>query len=205
LTSPFHRVSRTTICTGLAGIALGALLTTLARSTPAEAQDHAKPGPNVKAPIAEIMHCPLAFAGVHLLKDAPEYSKVAYHYCKPGSDGVAQCVLYDGTGPDARLIGVEYLVTDAIYQKMPASEKELWHDHKYEIDTGLLKSLTQTGAEEKQTLAAVRTLWGKVYHTWTVGATYPMGPPRLFWSVTGEDPFILAKGAKLPREISAGK
>ena len=205
LISGLRRVSRSTFWAGLLGVGIGALLTTMARSTPARAQNHQQPPVHVKAPIAEIMHCPLAFAGVHLLKDVPEYSKVAYHFCKPVSPEVAQCVLYDGTGPDAKLIGIEYLVSDAIYQKMPPGEKGYWHDHKYEVDKGLLKSLTQSGEDEKNTLAAVRPLWGKVFHTWTTGSVYPMGPPRLFWSVTGEDPFVLAPGAKLPREMSGGK
>ena len=51
------------------------------------------------------LHCPLAFAGVHLLKDMPEWPQVAYHFCKPVNEDLNQCVLYDGTGPDARLIG----------------------------------------------------------------------------------------------------
>jgi hypothetical protein len=84
---------------------------------------------------------------------------------------------------------------------MPAEEKAYWHDHKYEVDAGYLKSLTQAGAEEKQTLAKVRTLWGKVYHTWVSGSDYPRGPARLFWSVTGEQPFILSPDAKLPVEL----
>ena len=37
----------------------------------------------VKAPIEEILHCPLAFAGIHLMKDVPERSAIAYHFCKP--------------------------------------------------------------------------------------------------------------------------
>ena len=155
-----------------------------------------------KAPIQEILHCPLAFAGVHLLKEMPEWSQVAYHFCKPVNADLNQCVLYDGTGPDARLIGIEYLVSDAVYQKMPAEEKAYWHDHKYEIDAGLLKSVTQTDEEEKKTLAAVRTLWGKVYHTWASGRDYPRGPARLFWSVTGEPPFTLSPDAKLPPELT---
>ena len=175
----------------LAGVTVGASLTTVTRSTPARA-DGPKPAPmpmDAKAPIAEVLHCPLAFAGVHLLKDLPEYPQVAYHYCKALNDDVSQCVLYDGTGPDARLIGIEYLVSDALYRKMPPEEKVYWHDHRYEVDSGLIRSLTQTGPEEKQTLAGVRTLWGKVFHTWASGKTYPAGPPRLFWAVTGEEPF----------------
>jgi hypothetical protein len=196
-----------------ASAAMGALLGAGAlrpRAARAEAdsgvQEHATApaGAGIKAPIREILHCPLAFAGVHLLKDMPEWSQVAYHFCKPVNADLNQCVLYDGTGPDARLIGVEYLVSDAVYQKMPAEEKAFWHDHKYEIDTGLLKSLTQSGEDEQKTLAAVRPLWGKVYHTWASGRDYPRGPARLYWSVTGEAPFVLSPDAKLPPEL-AGK
>jgi hypothetical protein len=169
----------------------------------AGAQGHAAAPPaGVKAPIQEILHCPLAFAGVHLLKEMPEWSQVAYHFCKPVNEDLNQCVLYDGTGPDARLIGIEYLVSDAVYQKMPAEEKAYWHDHKHEVDAGLLKSITQTGEDEKKTLAAVRPLWGKVYHTWASGRDYPRGPARLYWSVTGEQPFVLSPDAKLPPEMT---
>lgn len=191
--------------TCVAGLALGTFLGGAARSTPARADDHPKAKAavgGVKAPIEEILHCPLAFAGVHLMKDVPERSAVAYHFCKPLNDDVNQCVLYDGTGPNAKLIGVEYLVTDAMYQKFPAEEKAYWHDHKHEVDAGLIRSLTQTGDDEKATLKVVRTLWGKVYHTWASGEDYPRGPARLFWSVTGQDPFTLPKDAKLPPEVT---
>jgi len=187
------------------GLGAGVVLTNVTRPTPARADDgkaaHGQMPVGVKAPIQAILHCPLAFAGVHLLKDLPEHSQVAYHYCKPVNGEVNQCVLYDGTGPDAKLIGVEYLVSDAIYQTMPPEEKVYWHDHKYEVDAGLLKSLTQTGAEEEAAMKAVRPLWGKVYHTWATGKTYPSGPPRLFWAVTGEEPFVLSPAAKLPVEL----
>ena len=64
-------------------------------------ESRSRPGPErgVKAAIEEVLHCPLAFAGVHLLKDLPEHSQVAYHYCKAVNADVSQCVLYDGTGP----------------------------------------------------------------------------------------------------------
>ncbi|WP_406697857.1 DUF1264 domain-containing protein [Singulisphaera sp. Ch08] len=184
----------------LFGMAAGAILTNLTRRSSAWADDekvaHGQALTDVKAPIAEVLHCPLAFVGIHLLKDLPEHAQVAYHYCKVVNDDVFQCILYDGNGPDAKLIGIEYLVSDALYQKMPAEEKAYWHDHKFEVDSGLLKSLTQTGAEEKKTMASVRPLWGKVFHTWASGKTYPIGPPRLFWSATGEEPFVLAPHAK---------
>lgn len=189
----------------VAGLAAGSLLTIASRPRTAHAQEaqptHGQMPAGLKAPIEEILHCPLAFAGVHLLKDLPEHPQVAYHFCKSLNDDVSQCVLYDGTGPNARLIGVEYLVSDALHEKMSPEEKLYWHDHRYEVDAGLLMSLTQSGAEEKKTLAGIRTLWGKVYHTWASGKTYPSGPPRLFWAVTGEEPYVLAPDAKLPIEM----
>ncbi len=189
----------------LSSAALGALVASTATPLPLRADDRAADRhaatAGVKAPIAEVLHCPLAFAGVHLLKEIPERSAVAYHFCKPLNEDISQCVLYDGTGPDARLIGIEYLVSDAVYQKMPSEEKAYWHDHKYEVDAGLLRSLTQSGDEEKATLAKVRTLHGKIYHTWVSGQAYPRGPARLFWSVTGADPFLMPADLKLPAEL----
>lgn len=190
----------------LAGLAGGIFLSEALRARSARADDpkgHGKAAApsGVKAPIEEVLHCPLAFTGVHLLKDNPKEAQVAYHFCKPVSDEVNQCVLYDGTGPDAKLIGIEYLVSDAIYQKMPAEEKVYWHDHKHEVDAGLLKSLTQSGDEEEKTMQAVRPLWGKVYHTWTEGKVYPVGPPKLYWSATGKEPFILSDDIKLPSDL----
>ena len=182
----------------LAGAIVGAIATRA--PGPALAQ-HDAPKAGVKAPVAEVIHCPLAFAGVHLQKDRPDNAQVAYHFCKPLNDDVAQCLLYDGTGPDARLIGVEYLVSDAVHRSMPEDERAYWHDHKYEVDARLIRSLTQAGDEEAATLAKVRTLWGKVYHTWVSGSTYPEGPPKLFWSVTGVEPLVLPEGVKLPPEL----
>jgi len=193
---------------GLVGLVAGVVLTTSSRTPSARADDPSaahRPAVGVKAPIEEVLHCPLAFAGVHLLKELPEHPQVAYHFCKPVTADLSQCLLYDGTGPNARLIGIEYLVSDAVYQAMADEEKGYWHDHKYEVDAGLLRSLTERGEAEKKTMAGVRPLWGKVYHTWVSGKSYPRGPARLFWSVTGEEPFVLNPGVALPAELAQGQ
>jgi len=188
-----HRTSALVALAALGGVGLGASFN-FTRSARADHGAAAKK--DIKAPISEVLHCPLAFEGVHLMKELPAYAQKAYHYCKSIDAQTAQCLLYDGTGPDAKLIGVEYMVSDAIYQTMPEDEKTYWHDHKHEVDAGLLKSLTQTGAEEKATLATIRPLWGKIFHTWTYGKTYPRGPARVFWSVTGQEPFTLPEAMK---------
>jgi hypothetical protein len=182
----------------------GAFLARGPGSAQAFDEPHQAAAAGVKAPVAEVLHCPLAFAGVHLQKDRPANAQVAYHFCKSLSDDVSQCLLYDGTGPNARLIGVEYLVSDEIYRKMPVEEQDYWHDHGYEIDSGLLRSLTQHGDEEKATLAKVRTLHGKIFHTWVAGKEYPEGPAKAFWAVTGKAPFVVPPDLKMPPELRQG-
>jgi hypothetical protein len=92
---------------GLVRLAAGILLSNGRRVKPARADDakpdHAPLVAGSKAPIQELVHCPLAFAGVHLLRELPEHSRVAYHFYKEVNGDLNQCVLYDGTGPDAKL------------------------------------------------------------------------------------------------------
>jgi hypothetical protein len=95
-------------------------------------------------------------------------------------------------------------VSPARWSWRTSRRKGYWHDHKYEVDAGLIRSLTQTGDEEKATLAKVRTLYGKIYHTWTSGKAYPRGHARLYWSATGEEPFIVHPKAELPAELRRG-
>jgi hypothetical protein len=170
-------------------------------STPARAGDQSEPTPTAKAngtraPIARDLHCPLTFGGTHTPRNRAGIPRVAYHDYQPLNDQVGQCLIFDGPGADARLIGVEYLVSDEVYRSMPAEERLYWHDRKPEIDAGLVRGRTQSGADMEATRAQVRTRWGKVYHTWISGGDYPRGPSRPFWSDTGELPFILPPGAQ---------
>ena len=68
----------------------------------------------------------------------------------------------------------------------------------------MLRCLTQSGGEEGKTLAKIRTLWGKVYHTWVSGTDYPRGPARLFWSVTGEEPSS-SRPTEAPAPVEGGR
>lgn len=73
--------------------AIGAWVAHRAAAVEQSADGHKSGAAAVKAPLAEMMHCPLAFAGVHLLKSDPAQSRVAYHFCKPVNSDLNQCVL----------------------------------------------------------------------------------------------------------------
>ena len=101
------------------------------------------------------------------------------------ADGVFQCVLYDSDRGNAKLIGVEYVVSEDIYQTLPAEEKKYWHPHEYEIRPRLLTTPGLQADCEKKLLKGLLKSWGKVWHTWPDPRTdLPMGAPVLMWSAT---------------------
>jgi hypothetical protein len=165
---------------------LGAAGATLATSAPADAQHGhgAKPG----GPLA---HPHLHFCGIHMAKANPKLQFITQHYCAAhtgGAEGdVFQCVLFDGTGANAKLIGVEYLISDAAYRKLPDAEKKYWHSHTYEVLGGGLIAPGMSAKDETDFMKVVITTWGKAWHTWPDPSTaVPVGEPMLIWSLMGD-------------------
>jgi Protein of unknown function (DUF1264) len=133
----------------------------------------------------------LHFCGIHMAKKNPKLQFVTQHYCAAhsgGADGdVFQCVLFDGTGANAKLVGVEYLISDAAYRKLPGAEKAYWHSHTYEVLGGGLIAPGMSAKEETDFMKVVITTWGKAWHTWPDPSTsVPVGEPMLIWSLMGD-------------------
>lgn len=65
-----------------------------------------------------------------------------YHYCTHNiSSDVHQSIVSDSNEPTARLIGVEYIVSEKVFKTLDDDEKKLWHSHKYEIESGMFSNL----------------------------------------------------------------
>jgi hypothetical protein len=77
-------------------------------------------------------------------------------------------VVYDSEGPNAKLIGIEYIITDNLYKTLPEDEKKLWHSHIYEIKGGSLVGPRLAEAAEKEALKKLVNTYGKTFHTWQV-------------------------------------
>src|SRR5206468_1885837 len=85
----------------------------------------------------------------------------------------------------AKLIGIEYIITDEVYRKLPDSEKKYYHPHTYEIASGLLIAPGREPEAEDKLLGGLMTTWGKTWHTWPDPSTpLPMGDPILMWAAT---------------------
>lgn len=151
----------------------------------AEAADH---GGKAEGPLTNVH---FHFCGIHMAKKKPGLQFITQHYCTAhtgGAEGdVFQCVLFDGTGKNAKLIGVEYLISDEAYKKLPEAEKRFWHAHTYEVLGGGLIAPGMTPKEEMDFMKVVIKTWGKAWHTWPDPMTaVPVGEPLLIWSLMGD-------------------
>lgn len=114
----------------------------------------------------------------------------ANHYCAHVNEDVRQCILYDSPGPNAKLIGVEYMVTPRIYETLDSDERKLWHSHVFEVKSGMLIMPTPAGSPnaawevaETEEMKEVVHLYGKVFHLWQTdrGDKLPLGKPELMY------------------------
>jgi len=120
------------------------------------------------------------------------------HYCSHLNEDVRQCILYDGPGPNSRLIGIEYMISPRLYQTLDMDERKLWHSHVFEVKSGMLIMPKPAGvptsawdAIEVKAMEDVIQLYGKAYHLWQVdkGHSLPLGQPQLMTSFTAHGQF----------------
>ncbi|PON36209.1 hypothetical protein PanWU01x14_330100 [Parasponia andersonii] len=110
----------------------------------------------------------------------------AHHFCAHLNEEVRQCLIYDSPTSDARLIGIEYVVSENLFMTLPDSEKPLWHSHEYEVKSGMLFMPGIPGPIERKDMEKLVKTYGKTYHFWQVdrGDAIPLGLPQLMMAFT---------------------
>jgi hypothetical protein len=169
---------------------------TLAGATPTSGDDHAhaKAAAKMTGPV-DALHA--HFCGIHVAKSDPKFQLIAQHYCSARDGDMHQCLIYDSCEKNARLLGVEYIISDKAYRRLPSTEQKYWHPHTYEVLAGGLIAPGMKPEDEMKFMKAVLTTWGKTWHTWPDPKTpVPMGEPLLMWALTGdgqEDKRVIAE------------
>lgn len=126
--------------------------------------------------------------GFHPMKDHPEDQMEVHHYCSQVNEDFAQCVLFDSNMANANLNGIEYIISEKLFAKLPEAEKKYWHPHNGEILSGLLVAPDIPGIAEKALMKGKMNSYGKTWHVWNTGHdeqpgdTLPLGEPMLAWS-----------------------
>lgn len=58
---------------------------------------------------------------------------VAHHFCSHVSGDMRQCIIYDSNKADAKLIGIEYIISRKLFETLPMEERKYWHSHEFEV------------------------------------------------------------------------
>jgi len=147
---------------------------------------------------AELMqtHAPLKsfdiyVVGLHCARHDPQMQMEAHHFCAQVNADVLQCAIFDGNTEDANLIGVEYIISETLFNGLPEEEKPYWHPHNYEVLSGQLAAPDLPAAAEIELMRLLVNSYGKTWHTWHTGRAdgngrpgdpLPYGDPTLMWS-----------------------
>jgi hypothetical protein len=135
--------------------------------------------------------------GFHVMKDDPGLHMEAHHYCKGMNEEFTQCVIFDGNTKESNLVGLEYIISEALFESLSEEEKKTWHPHNYEILSGQLILPGVPAVAEKAALEKKINSYGKTWHVWDTGHAghpaahkLPVGTPLLAWSYNrdGEAP-----------------
>lgn len=148
--------------------------------------------------------------GFHFYNGHMRTQMEAHHYCSILNEEVIQCVIYDGNVKDAKLMGVEYIISAALFAKLPEAEKALWHSHVHEVKSGQLVAPGIPEPAEHALMEKLVGTYGKTWHTWhtDLHKDLPYGVPQLMMGFTADgqiDPRLVAERDKRMGVDSAEK
>lgn len=126
--------------------------------------------------------------GFHFYNGHPDVQMEAHHYCSILNEEVIQCVIYDGNRKDAKLMGVEYIISEQLFAKLPDAEKALWHSHVHEVKSGQLVAPGIPDIAEHTLMEKLIHTYGKTWHTWhtDLNKDLPLGVPQLMMGFTAD-------------------
>lgn len=137
--------------------------------------------------------------GFHFYNGNMKGQMDAHHYCTDLNEEVTQCVIYDSNTEDAKIMGVEYIISARLFESLPEEEKQLWHSHVYEVKSGTLIAPGLPQLAEHELMEKIVSTYGKTWHTWHTDQDkeLPLGFPHLMMAFT--------KDAQIDEEMVAAR
>ncbi|MGO1536302.1 MAG: OBAP family protein [Yaniella sp.] len=125
--------------------------------------------------------------GFHFYADDMGRQVEATHFCIHLRHDLHQCVIFDSNRPDARLIGIEYIISEERFRTLDEEEQQLWHSHHYEVKSGMLVAPGVPELAEHVYFEDLVTTYGKTFHTWQYDREdFPYGIPQLMMGFTAD-------------------
>ncbi|WP_181306590.1 OBAP family protein [Rufibacter sp. XAAS-G3-1] len=135
--------------------------------------------------------------GFHFYNGNLEGQMEAHHYVTQLNEDLHQALMYDGNGENAKLMGVEYIISEKLFKTLPLEERKLWHSHHYEVKSGELIAPGIPAVAEHELMEKLVSTYGKIFHTWHTDRDLelPLGSPMLMMGFTKDgqlNPELLA-------------
>jgi hypothetical protein len=126
--------------------------------------------------------------GFHFYNGNIKAQMEAHHYVNQLNDDLYQAVIFDGNGKDAKLMGIEYIITERAFKSLDAEEKKLWHSHHHEVKSGSLIAPGIPKLAEHELMEKLVSTYGKTIHTWHTDQqrNLPTGSPMIMMGFTKE-------------------
>ena len=124
--------------------------------------------------------------GFHFYNGNMEGQMEAHHYCTKLNEDLTQCIIFDGNGADAKIMGIEYIISEKLFKKLSEEEKLLWHSHHYEVKSGELIAPGIPKIAEHELMEQIVSTYGKTFHTWHTekDLEMPVGHPQIMMGFT---------------------
>ncbi len=124
--------------------------------------------------------------GFHFYNGNINAQMEAHHYVSQLNEDVHQAIIYDGNGEDARIMGIEYIISERLFKTLDEEEKKLWHSHHYEVKSGTLIAPGIPDAAEHELMEKLVSTYGKTIHTWHTDQhrELPTGSPMIMMGFT---------------------
>jgi hypothetical protein len=139
--------------------------------------------------------------GFHFYNGNMNAQMEAHHYVSQLNEDVHQAIIYDGNDENAKIMGVEYIISEKLFKTLSEEEKKLWHSHHYEVKSGALIAPGIPEIAEHELMEKLVSTYGKTIHTWHTDQqmTLPLGSPMIMMGMTKDGqlkPELLAERDK---------
>src|SRR5687767_12499308 len=124
--------------------------------------------------------------GFHFYNGNINAQMEAHHYVSQLNEDMHQAIIYDGNGEDAKIMGVEYIISERLFKTLDEEEKTLWHSHHYEVKSGSLIAPGIPEIAEHELMEKLVSTYGKTIHTWHTDQQreLPVGSPMIMMGFT---------------------
>jgi hypothetical protein len=124
--------------------------------------------------------------GFHFYNGNINAQMEAHHYVAQLTEDMYQAIIFDGNETDAKIMGVEYIISERLFKSLDDEEKKLWHSHHFEVKSGGLIAPGIPDVAEHELMEKLVTTYGKTIHTWHTDQKHalPVGSPMIMMGFT---------------------